>query len=294
MKRLLCLALVTVVILAVGAVSKRRFANSPIAASSPTSAGFNQPKPAGNSTDQRRKALDSLRDAPSPLGLQALLLVNGQGPVEVEKIGNSMWGLQAITAFLNDDGERIAVPARIIGTLPPRVTDPAMTPKTDAVFIFDEVGNLTNQLGGTFAADKVNGDAAMLTQLGTSDGLFVFIMRIEPVHGCEVISEVHTLKPNIKRAVRVFHFLNDPAITNSHADVKLTQGAGIGFRGKGKRLELYSEGTGADGRQHSNWIKYDEMTSRFHGASKLTTNDETVFEVDLPRSGAFVPTDRGH
>jgi len=259
----------------------------------PTAESFSVAPPPANKVAALRTALGALLEMPSTVTLTNLLSLNGQRVGTIEKIGNSMWGINAIVEFANADGERIAVPARIVGQLPPRVTDPAMTPRMDAVYIFDRDGNLRNRVGGGVAPDGVNGDAAMLTSLGLSDGLFVLVMRFEGFLGYEQVSEVFTLKPSVARALRVYHFANDPAITGKASDVEQSHGAGFGFLGQRDRarLPMYATGTGADGKPHSNWIIWDQEGSCFRGASKLATDGQPVFQVDVDASRAFVPSD---
>ncbi len=198
------------------------------------------------------------------------------GPVEATKLKNAA-------------GDLVAITVRMTMKLPRGISDPRMAPWSEALFLFDEQGNLRHRLGGALAADGVNGDMGLLLSLGTEDRLFFWVMRFEAFRGFKMVSEVHMVQPNMRRVLRVYHFARDPMFPDPRVPEPTGEPVGFGFRGK--QPLTHADGIGADGQVHSNWLLWDAEKQVFTGASRLRHDQLPAFEVDLSQSEGFVPTD---
>ncbi len=260
----------------------------PVSTSSFESFGDRGPDPA--TSQDRAKALAVVFDTGSPAAVANLLAANGYENGSVEKIGHSARRApDKATKVQNTNADLVAIPVRMTMKLPPGMNDPRMAPKSDAVFLFDEQGNLRYRLGGGRAADSLNGDMGTLLSLGTESGLFFWVTRFEAFHGFKMVSEFHMVQPNVRRVLRVYHFPRDPICPAPGLPEPAKGVAGVGFRGQ-QPLEN-AIGIGADGQDHSNWLLWDAEKQVFTGASRLRHGDLPAFQFDLTQSEGFVPTD---
>ena len=156
-------------------------------------------------------------------------------------------------------------------------------------FLFSEAGELKAKFGGELGTDGVNGDDVQLKTLGTADYWFVQVFRAQQRKGFTYGSDVYAIRDGFPLAFRISGFPNELSWTDEpYPSTDVMQFQHFFHLGKGDLGEM---GIGADNKEHTAIIGWDNNAAMFRGPSKIHRNGAAVYKIDLMASRMFVATD---
>ncbi len=256
-----------------------------------------QPTVAATSGTFNQKQVDDLLADNSLESLTALLLANSAGPPPKAMGCLHAWrsaeiadprtaGIINRASQLESSGANyIVAPGTVRSTLPDRHS---LNPQADVVYIFHPNGKYVGKIGGEFAADNLNGDQVLITDLGGKQVWFAVVTRFETSGEFEQFSRVFRLAESLPLLVAFRHQANDFDLPLFRGEQTISfEKPFIRFMGRGKTLQPPHLGTDSEGKPAVPELVWNQAEETFEGPASLTYRDQPVFQVDVQASPGF-------